>query len=452
MDRSMRRGVVAAAVLLGAGGFFLAPWIRDVFAAPAATGAVQDEPGGGIVKHVEVVRPRRQRLAREVVIPHATIESFERVEIAARVDGYVADVRVEIGDRVRQGDVLAVLDVPELEKDRAETQAELDAKEARLEAARSAGVAAAQAKVESARAQQRVGEEEVARQTRALRFEEQDFARRAALHADGALPDDAFEAARLRLDDARAAESVARAELAGLEAGVRDSEAALAVAQAQVAVAQAEAELARARVARLDTLLSFARVAAPFDGVVTRRMVDRGALVTAGASGKGTMLFELHRDDRMRLAVEMPESDVALVSPGTAARVEPFAFGGAALEATVSRLASALKLSTRTMRIELDLDNAGRRLSHGMAARVLFELDPREDALTIPAAALVVEGGATSVLVVVDDVVERRAVELGLDDGLTLEVTSGLEDGDLVIVAGKGLVDEGARVNAVVKE
>ncbi len=402
------------------------------------------------LQSVEVVRPERLKMARSLDVP-ATLEANELVDVFAKVSGYVSEVRVDIGDSIKEGDVLAFLDVPEMERELLEAKAHLFAKSAALKAAQTADLAAAEAKVAQARSVLEVARHEAERKRLDRGLTERTSRRREELFREKAITDEALDEARTQLETATADIIVADAKIAAAEADVRGAEATRAVAEAGVEMAKAQVHLAETQVDRIETLKAYARITAPFDGIVSRRMVDRGALVQSATSNRSGPLFPVQKIDSVRIFIDVPEKDVPWVKLGTAARVTPYALVGKPFEGHVARLALSLDAGTRTMRAEIDAENPRRELMHGMYAQVALEIDPHPNALTIPATALLAEGKQQIVYVVRDDMVVRTPVELGLDDGIRVEILDGLSDGDWIVTTGKGLVSPGVRVRAVPK-
>ncbi len=380
-------------------------------------------PDGGVdgndARKVEVVTPQRQAMARTLDVP-ATLEAFEQADLYAKTSGYVAEVRVDIGDRVRAGDVLAVLDVPEMRHEVRHAEAVHRAREARSAQVRS--------RVETARAELRRSEAD-------LNLRKITFDRKKQLREGNAIP-------QQELDQAQG-------ELAVAQAQVAVGEARIAGAEADVAAAAAEVAMARAAVERLRTLNDYATIRAPFDGVISRRLVDRGMLVQTATANRTSPLFTVQRIDRLRIYIEVPETDVLFVRAGAAATVTPYGRSESSFEGRVSRIASALNPRTRTMRAEIDLANDDGVLMPGMYAQVVLAVDSRDRALTVPAAALLTEGDSTFVYTVKDGRAARTEIRTGLDDGLRVEVREGLADDARVIVAGKGLVSDGLPVQPV---
>jgi len=436
MQRYIRSMAIISAIVVAVGGVWLgkrvvaAQTADRAPAAPATTTPAAPAPRG-----VEVVRPERTAMSRSLNVP-ATIEAFEQADLYAKTAGYLSEVCVDIGDRVKQGDVLAVIDVPEMHKELAQAQAELAARTAALAAAKSR-IAQAEKMLDMARTQLKRYEAELAlRQAVAQRREE--------LFGGQAITQEQLDEARNQLQIATADAAIAAAKIAAAEADVRSAE-------ADEAVAAAEIDVAAANVARVETMLQYARITAPFDGVVTRRMVDRGDLVQSAVTNRTTPLFTVQRIDMLRVFIEVPETDIAGARPGCIAKVSPYGMLDKVIEGKIARTASSLNPATRTMRTEIDLSNADGSLLDGMYAHVSLPLDERPNALTIPAAALLTEGAQAYVYTVRDDAAVRTAVQIGIDDGVRVEVTQGLDDDALVVLAGKGLISAGAPVHAVLR-
>lgn len=387
-------------------------------------------------------------MSRTLDVP-ATIRAYERVDVHAKVSGYAAEVLVDIGDPVKRQDVLAVLAVPEMEKELAEARAELQGKRAMLEVASSAEILAAEAGVEQTRRKLEVDRQVCEVRRVDLGFLERQIERKQELHGQGAVTDEALDEGGRARDKARVELAVTEAQALESESEVARAEAALAVAKARIDVVASEVALAEARVQRLETLAEYARIRAPFDGVVTRRMVDPGALVQDSTKSGGMPLFTVQRIDRMRVAFDVPEVDLPFVTRGARATIRPLAAVGAALEGTVSRIATSLETGTRTMRAEIDLENPEGRLFDGMYVQVVLSVDVRPDALTIPAAALLHEAGKAFVYVVNAGTVEKRELGMGLDDGIDVEVRSGMKADEQVVIVGMALISPGERVRAV---
>lgn len=413
---SIRWLALSVAAIVTIGGF----WISQ----NARTGREAQAGGHSIsaaLRRVEVIMPERHTMARALEVP-ATIEPFEQADLYANTTGYVAEVRVDIGDRIRQGDVLAIIDVPEMADELRHAQAVHRVKESRL--------AQMRARVETVRAElQRFEAESTLKKI--------TFERKQQLRSGNAIPEQELDQAKGELDVATAQVNVGKARVAG--------------AEADVLAAEAEVSMAQAAVARLQTLMEYATIRAPFDGIVSRRLVDRGVLVQPGNTNAAAAMFTVQRIDLLRIYIDVPEVDVPHVPVGANARVMPYGMSDLSFNGSVTRIASSLNPGTRTMRCEIDLANSDVALMPGMYAIVSLELDRREHVLTIPAAALLTDANKTFVYTVREGRAARTYIRTGQDDGIRVEVTKGLDDGAQVIVAGKGLVSDGSAVQPVLK-
>ncbi len=217
-------------------------------------------------------------------------------------------------------------------------------------------------------------------------------------------------------------------------------------AEAELAAAESNVARLRAELARLETLLDYATIRAPFDGIVTDRFVDPGAMIQLATSSAQAPIVTLMNMDTVRVFVDVPEPDVPFVSRTTPAHLTVEVLPGEDFRGTVTRYATALDPKTRTMKTEIDLRNSQHRLRPGMFAAVVLELGRRENALTLPAAALLVEKDTSYVFTVVDGAARRTSVKTGFSDGIVVEVLEGLNGSESVILAGRGLVTDGMRV------
>ncbi|HEV8694141.1 MAG TPA: efflux RND transporter periplasmic adaptor subunit [Lysobacter sp.] len=367
---------------------------------------------------MQTVLPKRTTVSRPLSVP-GSIEPFEQADLYAKVAGYVGDVRADIGDHVRAGQVLAVIDIPEMKAELAEGLARQTAADAAL--------AQAQKKLEVAR-QQAQGDKSQ------LRLRELTWQRQQQLFNDKAVT-------RQQLDEAESQLEVARSQAAMADARI-------AAAESDIEAAKAACALAAAQVQKIETMMKYAQISAPFAGIVTRRLIDRGAMVQSATSSRTTPLFTVQRIDTLRVFIEVPESALANVKPGLPVKVQPYDPAIAPIEAKVTRVASSLDASTRTMRTEIDLPNPREALLPGMYARVDVSVDLHANALVVPATALVTEGAETFVYIVRDGRAVRMPVKTGLDDGIRVEITEGLADNDAVVTTGKGLIRDGIAVTA----
>jgi multidrug resistance efflux pump len=304
------------------------------------------------------------------IVVVATVESYWSADQYAKVSGFISEVKADIGDRVTKGQLLAVIDVPE-------AQIEVSAARAAL-AARQQMAAAAAAAVEQARTALEVSKRQAAGARAEQQLAEATLKRQEELFADKAATSQQMDEVRSRTEVARAAAGVTEGKIAAAEADLK-------AAQAAQAVAGANVDLAATGVSRAEALAAYTRIVAPFDGVVTRRGVSPGDLVQAATASRTTVLFTLQRTDRLRVACDLPEASTAGVRAGDDAAIKLPATGGDPIRAPVTRVAGAVNPSTRTMRVEIELDNRDGRLRPGMYAQVtLTPNSPRADAAQHP--------------------------------------------------------------------
>ena len=312
---------------------------------------------------------------------------------------------MDIGDKVRQGQTLAVLEVPELQ----------------------AQVVGAQAGI--AQSQQNIArlQSEVAR-------EESSYA---AVHA-----------AYVRLKQASDQQPglVAAQELEDALARDKAASAQVDAAKSAVAAGQGQLGVSRAENLRVGSLVKYATITAPYTGVVTMRYADTGALIPAGtAEGLNQAVVRLAQSDVLRLRMPVPEQDVPMVHVGSNVTVHVQATGQD-FPGTDLRFTRDVSNATRTMLTEVDVKNPTLALTPGMYADVTFNLQEKQNTLIVPASA-VIQGDQPAVMLVDgDDEVVKRPVVLGIASANKQEVTSGLGPGDRVIIGGLSTLQPGEKV------
>jgi RND family efflux transporter MFP subunit len=346
--------------------------------APAKSMEVDSRP------RVEIVHPRRRTVAQRLET-NATLAAFEEADLFAKVSGYPSDVRVDIGDHVKAGQVLAVIEIPEMEQELAEDQAQLASKESALETAR----------------------REVDHQQANVALQDVTLKRQEVLFNQHWI-------SAQTLDEMRAKAAIAKADLG--------------VAEANSALAANQVDLAAATVERIKTLIAYSQVVAPFDGVMARRLVNRGDLVQAPTASRTTPLFTVQRIDTIRVFCDVPENDVPRLHIGDPAIVKPSGFDGKPFIGKVTHFSLRLDPETRNMRTEIDLPNPDERLYPGTYAEVSLEMNRHPDALTVPAPAVGSDGDGSFVYTITDNRITRLAIKSGLIDNGRIEVTAGLSE------------------------
>jgi len=224
------------------------------------------------------------------------------------------------------------------------------------------------------------------------------------------------------------------------------------IARQDVDVAQAAAEAAKHLRDNRRTLLEYTKVYAPFDGVITARFADPGALIQAatGSATQAVPLFTLMAIETLRIYVNVPQESALLAKPGVSATLISRELPGQEFNAVITRTTEALDPATRTLLVEIDLPNKDHKLQPGMFVNVALHLQQHPNALVIPPAAVVTtqNGSAKSVFVLDQGQVRLVPIKTGIDDGLGLEVVDGLTGEEEIVVVGKGGLTDGQAVKA----
>lgn len=430
-------------------------------ARPAADAARSPAVASGAPPPVRVVvRPaERKTLVRKIEVP-GQVEAYETAPLMAKVTGYVRRVAVDIGDRVRgpraadgerpaaEGDLLLELDVPELERERALRQAAI-AKSRAVVAQSEAAIQLANAGLASADSEAAEAGFAVEAQAALVAKWKSENDRIVQLVAASAVTQKVADETASQL---QAAEAFLRQTQAKVQsARARRSEAAAAVQQAEADLAASQAELgvALAEAARTETMLAFATLRAPFDGVVTARHVHSGHLVRVAGTEP---LLVVSRLDPVRVVVQVPESDALLVRPGSPAALRVPALPGAGFTGQVSRTSESLDLGNRTLRIEIDLANPEGTLKPGTYLQAELEVANRQDVLALPRAAILTQDKHTFCLAVDEQgKVVQVPVQLGIQVGTEVEILSGLHGSERIITANVGGFRAGQTVEAAVE-
>jgi RND family efflux transporter MFP subunit len=333
---------------------------------------------------VTVVTPERGAVSRDLSLT-ATVEAYEQVLLYAKVSGYVKSLPVDIGDHVSKDQVLATLEVPELQQQYVQESGTLTERRAQLRKAEAeAGLA------------------------------ETIFVRSKALRAKDAITQQEMEEASAQYDTAKA----------GVE------------------VALSQKRSAEARLTELNDLIAYAQITAPFDGIVTRRFVDRGALMQAATSNNNiTPVVTVARIDLVRVFVDVPEPSAPYVHRGAPATLEVAAITDHKFEGSVTRYADALDPATRTMRTEVDLPNEDAALRPGMYGNLAIALEDRADALSLPRSVVHQDDRGAFIYVLQNGKAVARRVQLGLQSDQRVEIVDGVNDGVHVISATQELED-----------
>jgi RND family efflux transporter MFP subunit len=344
-----------------------------------------------------VVAVTRGNLASSLTVA-GQFQPYQQVDLHAKVSGYIRWIKVDIGDRVRQGEVLALLEVPELQN-----------------------------QVEGAQAEVRHSQSDITRAQSEIVSAESTYS---ALHAEYTRLEEASKErpgliAEQELDDARAKDQEAAAQVG--------------VAKASLDAMQQQLGVSSATRSRLETMSGYEQIIAPFTGVVTKRYADTGTLIQAGQDNNTNTLpvVQVAQSDLLRLRMPVPEGDVPYIQVGGDVQVKVNA-NGRTFTGKIIRFSRALDTNTRTMLTEVDVPNPDLSLNPGMYAETTIQLQQKNDALILPAQAVVRNGDQSYVLAVdATNHVEKRNVTLGIQTSNRVEITSGLQAGENVIASGQ---------------
>jgi RND family efflux transporter MFP subunit len=351
---------------------------------------------------VEVIKVIRSSSKNTLQLP-GNIQAITEAPVLARADGYIKQRMVDIGDRVRAGQPLAVIEAPELDEQVRQAQA---------------NVHQARAQVDQAAANLRQGKADL----ELARVTAQRWANLVTNGSVSVQENDQYQA-----------------EYRSKSASVEALEQALIVQRGGVAAAEAN-------LARLENMKNYRTVTAPFDGVITLRNVDSGALVNTGS----TLLFRIAQTGTLRTYINVPQSDANSVHRGDSALLTVSNLPGRQFAGTVARTANALDPASRTLLVEVHVPNTTGALFPGMYAQVELTSARTDPPLIIPSNALVIRGNGSQVaLVRPDNRIHLQKIEAGRDYGDRLEVMSGLHEGETIVSNPADVLNEGTEVDPV---
>ena len=394
---------------------------------------------------VDVVRPRRGGIARTIQQP-ASIHSFETVDLYAMVSGYLKSQGVDLGSRIKKGEVLAEINVPRDAKAVEEAAALVEQARAQVVLAQ-AQITMTEAQHAAVAAAARQAESDVDRLVATRELAGKQFDRIRALADRQAVPKRVVDEQQHEVDAAVAGERTARIAVQTAQARTRAAQAEVEKAKADVIAAKASLGVAEARLDKARVNLDYAKIIAPFDGVVTHRTFHPGALIRSATEGGNQPLLTVKRTDLMRVVVLVPDRDVVLTHVGDPAVVIVDALADQAFTGTLARIARA-EDAERLMRVEIDLPNPTGLLCDGMYGKATITLERDTHNLTVSPACVVEHLGRNHgvVYVVRDGIARRTEVKLGADNGSLVEVLSGIGPDDAVIAHSAAPLEDGIRV------
>lgn len=368
--------------------------------------AAKSEPDPATAPTVAAAKVHRTDLTRALTVT-AEFRPYQEIDVHAKVAGYVKRIYVDVGDRVKNGQLIAILEIPELQNE-----------------------------VQTAEASVSKSQEEIGRARADL--QRAQSAHEVAHLANSRLADVSKTrpglVAQQEIDDALGRDRVAEAQVATAQAS-------LSTAEQQLRVAQAEREKVR-------TLFAYAQIKAPFAGVVTKRYADTGSMIQTGISSQtqSMPLVTLAQESLLRLVIPVPESAVSKIRLGSLVEVSVSTLGKK-FPGKVARFADQVDMATRTMHTEVDVPNPMGELVPGMYASASLVLNDERNALSVPVQALTRTEDRVSVLLInKQNKLEERSVQIGIETPDQVEILSGLNEGDLVVVGNRSQLQPGMAV------
>jgi len=367
----------------------------------------QAQAGGPIIS-VGVTKVVKKSLGRHITLSSELVP-FQEIDVYAKESGYVKKLMVDYGTHVKAGQVMAILEIPELEAQLQEDQAEI----------KNAANQVMRAQHELARYQAQYN----------------------ALHLQYTRLNGVFQSqpgivAQQEVDDAQGKDLAASSQVD--------------VGQAALEAAQSQLSVAKAKLAHDQSLFDYSRITAPFTGVVTQRYANLGTLVQAGtnSSTQAIPIVKLSQDDLFRLVIPVPEAYVQYIRVGDPVDVHVPSLNRT-FPGKVARFSVDVQSDTRTMHTEVDVPNTHGLLLPGLYADANLQLDEKQNIPSVPVQALSHEGEKTTVFVVNSDaVLEERTVQVGIQTNSDAEIVSGLKEGEEVVVSDLSDLKAGEKVRA----
>jgi RND family efflux transporter MFP subunit len=360
---------------------------------------------------VAVVEATRASLSSDLLLT-AEFEPFQEVDVMAKVSGYIKQIKVDIGDRVQEGQLLASLEIPEMQDD----------------------LTRAAASIEEANAELATARDELHRAESSHDMTHLSYSRvlDVSKKEPGLVP-------QQEVDEAHSRDLVAEAQVSAAKSRIAECEQRIHVSQAEQA--------------RFKTLYQYGVITAPFTGVVTKRYANSGSLIQAGTTSQTQAMpvVRISENGLLRLALPVPESTVPLIHLGEPVNVRVSALNRN-FPGRVARFSDKVDESTRTMKTEVDVPNPSLVLVPGMYAEVRLITEQRKDVLSVPVEAVDGSGSSVRVFTVQSDGTVRIVpVALGIETARAIEIRSGaLKDGDRVVVGSRAGLKEGSKVQAKV--
>ncbi len=382
---------------------------------------------------------------------------LRRSPILSKLPGYVETVQFDIGDKVSKGQILVRIHAPEYKDQLEQKRGLLGQAEAQVKQAEAALVAA-EAASNSSKSMVAQAEAGVGRTDAEYARWDSELKRIQQLVKGSVTPKLADETTS-QFQSADAARKEALALIESAKARGREADANVLTAKADIDAAKAKLKVAQSDIAQAETMLTYTQLAAPFDGFVTSRNVDAGHYVQPAGANNAQPLMTIANVSKVRIFVNIPETEAAWVDAGFGkadagdlVTVLSPSLPGGKVEARVTRTSRQLDPQSRSLSAEIDLDNNELKLLPGAFVTTKVLLEQRKDVLTLPTGALVKAPDGTKCCVIVDGKIQHRPIELGLRAGDDVEIKSGLEGTETVVLVRAASLQVDQSVEVIVKK
>jgi HlyD family secretion protein len=407
-------------------------------------------PAEPSVVNVDVVRPVKG-MDYEVEQP-GSVRAFQTVQLQANVSGFLKSQAVDIGDRVKRGDVLAVIAVPELDKQLQRNRASLEQAKARVKQME-ARVSSAQADHEAAKAA--IVQADATHKSAGawVRYRSKQYDRIKELFKLESIEEKVVDERKELYEASLETERAAMAAIATTNANLAAMAAKIKQADADVTGAESEVNVAQADLEKIHVMLDYAVIKAPFDGEICNRSYFPGDFIRSASEAASQPLLTIQRTDKLRVIVQMPDTAVPFVDKGDPANVRIDSLPGKRFPGVVSRKTGSEDTDTRLMHVEVDMPNPTGEIGVGMYGKVKILLDRFPNLFSVPAGSVVkTKHGRPAVWVVRDNHTHLSEVRLCKENGLRVALYSGVKADDLIVLAPSAGLAEGVEVEARIVE
>jgi HlyD family secretion protein len=388
----------------------------------------------------------------------ARVEAFEQTPIQSKISGYIESVHCDIGDAVSKGQLLIRIRAPEYQNQWEQKLAIVGQAESEIKQAE-ANLLAARAAANSAMAMVVQAQASIARAQADYARWDSENQRMKQLVSRGSVTAKLAEETTSQFQAADAVRQEATASVESARARQQQSEADVVTAEADVDAAKAKLRVVQAELQQAQTMLTYTELNSPFDGYVTSRHVDSGHYVHPGNADKSVPLLTIANLSKVRVFVQVPESEAPWVdagfndaAQGDIATILASVLPRGGLQGRVARTSLQIDPQSRSLTAEIDVDNRDLKLLPGAYVTARILLEERSDALTLPTTAIVQNAGKTVCCIIKDGRVEHCPIELGLRAGEDVQILSGLNGDETVVLTRANSLQPGQMVEVVAKK